>query len=105
MKIAVSGLPLVTQPISIAGAERRPVNFTALESRLTKAIRNNGPSAQTVGRGWMFQEDLSFSCLGLQIVQYITNQFLEIDVPFLQSPAPDARELQQVVNQLPHSFC
>src|ERR1039458_9691619 len=44
----------VKQPISILASARAPVNFTALEIRLTSTIRSKARSACTDGSGWIF---------------------------------------------------
>jgi hypothetical protein len=69
MKITVSALPLGTQPISILASLRPPVNFTALEIRLTSTRRNKAWSACTTGSAWIFSDDIPLSCLRLKLTQ------------------------------------
>jgi len=48
--------------------------------------------------------DISSFCLRLEIAQGIPDQLVKMDFRLVQFRAPDAREIQQVVNQIPHPF-
>ena len=81
------------------------MNFTALEIRLTSTIRSKRTVGPHRGSGWIFQTMFRVLRLHLKIAQCLLDQLVEIDLRLLHFRTSDAREGQQVVNQIPHPFC
>ena len=67
-------------------------------------MRSRARSAHTAGSGWIFQTDVSLLGLRLKIAQCLPHQLVEIDLRLLHFRSPDARERQQIVNQIPIRF-